>query len=196
MPKKQIDISKKKSPHTLKIKMWRILWSCVYNILFRYSPNPFHKYRIFILRIFGAKVSIKARISPQAIITMPWNLEMDDYATLGPYAIVYSTAPVKIGKQATVSQYACLCTATHDYEDANFTLYAEPITIENNAWVAADVFVGQGVTIGEGCVIGARSSIYKNSPAWTICVGNPAKPIKERKIIKDKSNEKNRLPNQ
>jgi putative colanic acid biosynthesis acetyltransferase WcaF len=192
----KIDISNKPSPHTLKIKIKRALWAITYSLLFKTSPNPFHKWRILLIRIFGGNISGKARISPKAIITMPWNLEMDDYATLGPYAICYSTAPIKIGKQATVSQYSYLCSGTHDYEDAHFTLYALPIVIDDNAWVAADVFVGPGVTIGEGSVIGSRSSVYKDIPKWKVCVGNPAKPVKDRIIKRDRKNEKNRLPNQ
>jgi putative colanic acid biosynthesis acetyltransferase WcaF len=168
----------------------------VYATLFKYTPNPTHKWRIFVLRLFGAKISSKARIAPKAVITMPWNLEMDDYATLGPYAICYSTALVKFGKQATVSQYSYLCSASHDFEDAHFTLYAKPITIEANAWVAADVYVGPGVTIGEGTVVGARSSVYKSLPKWKVCIGNPARPVKDRVINKDRSNEKVSLPNQ
>jgi putative colanic acid biosynthesis acetyltransferase WcaF len=192
---KQLDISNKPSPYSLKIKIKRVLWALVYNTLFKYSPNPVHRWRIFILRLFGAQISSKARISSKATITMPWNLQMEDYATLGPNAICYSPAIVKICKQATVSQYAYLCSATHDYEDAHFTLFALPITIEANAWVAADVYIGPGVTIGEGTVVGARSSVYKSLPTWKVCVGNPARPVKDRVINKDKSNEKNPLSN-
>ncbi len=127
---------------------------------------------------------------------MPWNLEMDDYATIGPHAIIYSTGKITIGRQATISQYSYLCTATHDYEDAHFTLYALPITIEPNAWVAADVFVGPGVTVAEGSVIAARSTVVKNTEPWKVYAGSPAVAKKDRIINKDRSNEDNRLPNQ
>ena len=113
---------------------------------------------------------------------------MDDYATLGPHAICYSTAPIHIGSQATVSQYSYLCSATHDYEDKNFTLYSLPITVGEQAWIAADVFVGPGVSIGEGTVVGARASVYKDLPPWKVCVGNPAKPVKDRVIKRDRRN--------
>lgn len=189
----ELDISHKPSPFSTMDKIKRVLWGIVYNTLFRFSPRPLHRWRVLILNCFGAAISYKARICPHAKISIPWNLVMDDYATLADDAIVYSTAIVKIGSQATVSQYSYLCTATHDYEDAYNILYAEPITIEANAWVAADVFIGPGVTIGEGTVVGARSSVYKNLPAWKVCVGTPAKPIKDRVIIKDRSNEKSTL---
>ena len=189
----QLDISNKPSPYSTKDKIKRVLWSVVYVTLFRLSPRPFHKWRIMLLNSFGAKISSKARICPHAHITMPWNLVMEDYATLADDAIVYSTATVTICRQSTVSQYSYLCTATHDYEDAYNILYALPITIKENAWIAADVYVGPGVTIGAGTVVGARSSVYKDLPAWKVCVGNPAKPVKDRKITKDRSDEKSTL---
>lgn len=188
-----LDISNKPSPFTLQNKIYRVLWSMTYTLLFKYTPNPLHKWRIFLLRLFGAKISSKARISPKASITFPKNLIMEDYATLGPYSIVYSTAQIKICKQATISQYSYLCSATHDYEDSHFTLFATPILIEDNAWVSADVFVGPGVTIAEGCVIGARSSIFKSTDKWKVYAGTPAKYIKDRVIKRDRSNEKNRI---
>ena len=56
-----------------------------------------------------------------------------------------------------------------------------PITIGTRAWVCADVFVGPGVSIGEGTVVGARSSVFRNLPAWCVAAGSPAKAIRERK---------------
>jgi len=58
----------------------------------------------------------------------------------------------------------------------------KPIAIEDQVWVAADVFVAPGVTIHQGAVVGARSSVFKDIPAWTVAVGNPAKPIRARVI--------------
>ena len=138
---------------------------------------------------------MKARVSSSAQITLPWNLTMEDYATLGPGAICYSTAPVYIGEMATVSQYSYLCTATHDYEDKHFTLDAEPIRIEAQAWVCADAMVGPGVIVGEGAVLGAKSCTFRDLEPWRVYAGTPAKFIKNRVIKRDRSNEKNTLSN-
>ena len=37
-----------------------------------------------------------------------------------------------------------------------------------------------GVTIGEGCTIGAGSLVTKSMPEWTICYGSPCKPIRPK----------------
>jgi putative colanic acid biosynthesis acetyltransferase WcaF len=49
-------------------------------------------------------------------------------------------------------------------------------------WVAADAFVGPGVTIGSRSVLGARSSAFGDLPADVVAVGNPAKVIKRREF--------------
>ena len=54
------------------------------------------------------------------------------------------------------------------------------ITIEDDVWIGANVIILSGVTIGEGSIIGAGSVVTKSQPKYSICVGNPCKPIKDR----------------
>jgi putative colanic acid biosynthesis acetyltransferase WcaF len=183
----EIDISHKPSPHSWRSKVGRVVWGAVYRLFFRYTPNPLRRWRAFVLRCMGAKVSPRARVAASAKITMPWNLTMEEYATLGPESICYCTAPVFIGKMATVSQYAYLCTASHDYEDKYFTLYAKPIRIEHMAWVCARAMVGPGVTVMEGAVLGGNSFAVKDLNPWTVYGGIPAIPIKPRIILRNGS---------
>ena len=58
--------------------------------------------------------------------------------------------------------------------------YAKPITIEDNCWLASNVVVCGGVTIGEGCVIGAGSVVTKDIPPYSLAVGNPCRVIRKR----------------
>ena len=176
----QVDISNKPSPHSHANRFRRLLWNCVYLTLFRPTLRPMLRWRCFLLRCFGAKISKRARVYPKARIWAPWNLIMDDYATLSDHVDCYCVAPVRIGAHTTVSQYCFLCTASHDHADKHFTLYSEPISIGPQCWIAADVFVGPGVTIGEGTVVGARSSVFTGLPPWTVCWGTPAKVIRCR----------------
>jgi putative colanic acid biosynthesis acetyltransferase WcaF len=60
-------------------------------------------------------------------------------------------------------------------------LITSPIVVGEHAWIAADVFVGPGVNIGDGAVVGARSTVLSNVAEWTVVAGNPARIIKERK---------------
>jgi putative colanic acid biosynthesis acetyltransferase WcaF len=89
---------------------------------------------------------------------------------------------IVLGERCVVSQGAHLCAGTHDYEAPNFQLVTAPITIGARAWVCTEAFVGPGVTVGEGAVIGARAVATKDMPAWTVCAGNPCRPLKPRVV--------------
>lgn len=171
------------SPHSTGHRLGRAAWGLVQATLFRWSPRPCFAWRRLLLSIFGARLDPKARVYPRVRIWAPWNLEMEAWATLADDVDCYCVDRVTIGRRATVSQYAYLCGATHDFERASRPLVPMPITIGPRAWVAADVFVGPGVTIGEGAVVGARSSVFSDLPAWKVCVGSPAKPIRDLEPI-------------
>ena len=81
-----------------------------------------------------------------------------------------------------VSQRSYLCTGSHDYTSPTFDIFAKKIVIGAEAWVATDVFVAPGVTIGHGAVVGARSSVFHDIPPAAIAVGTPAKVVGERKM--------------
>jgi putative colanic acid biosynthesis acetyltransferase WcaF len=110
---------------------------------------------------------------------------MAEHACIADDVDVYNVGGVELGAYSLVSQYTYLCGATHDREDVDFPLVPKPIVIHARAWVAADVYVAPGVTIGEGTVVGARSSVFGDLPAWQVCVGTPAKPVKARVLGPD-----------
>ncbi len=101
-------------------------------------------------------------------------------STIADDVEVYSVASIRIGARSTVSQFSHLCAATHDFEDPAFPLRPAPIEIGDDCWLAAEVFVGPGVTIGNGTVVGARASVFDDLPGWSLCVGTPAKPKRPR----------------
>jgi putative colanic acid biosynthesis acetyltransferase WcaF len=164
-------------------KILRVLWRCVWIFLFRPSPRLCHGWRRFLLRLFGAKVGRRSYIYPTVEVWAPWNLEMADGSCFSHYVDCYCVDKVSIGRNATVSQYSHLCTASHDYNKATLPLITAPIVIEENAWVTADVFIGPGVTVGVGAVVGARATVTRDVEAWTVVAGNPARPIGRRDCL-------------
>ncbi len=156
------------------------VWSIVRATLFRYSPKHCYFFRRFLLRLFGAKLASRVYIYPSVRIEYPWKLIMEDYTSVGREAWIYNLETVEVKKFATISQRAHLCGGTHDYRLKNFPLVRKPIVIGENCWIAAEVFIVPGVTIGKNAVIGARSVVTKDMPADMICAGNPCKPIKKR----------------
>jgi putative colanic acid biosynthesis acetyltransferase WcaF len=158
----------------------RAFWNATWFLLASWTPPPLHKWRRFLLRLFGAKIAPTAAIYGSARIWYPANFEAGDYARVGPRANIYSMAKIVLGGYVIISQGAHLCAGSHDIEDPHFQLVAKPITIGSNAWVAAESFVGPGVMIGEGAVLGARGCAFRNLDPWTVYVGNPARSIKTR----------------
>ena len=165
---------------SLKNRIMRLLWNFTCLLLFRPSLWFMNGWRSGLLRLFGAKIGRGCTVKATVKIWAPWNLEMEDLACLADNVTVYSMAMIKLGKKSIVSQGAHLCAGTHDFESQNFQLYSKPITIGADAWVCAEAFVGPGVTVGEGAVLGARGVAMKDLPAWTVCAGNPCKPIRAR----------------
>ncbi|MEX0323070.1 MAG: putative colanic acid biosynthesis acetyltransferase [Puniceicoccaceae bacterium] len=164
-------------------RMKRVVWAVVYWTLFRISPAPMHAWRAFLLRSFGARIGSRTHIYPGVKIWAPWNLEIADEAGVANGVILYSQGKITIGKRAVISQGSHLCAGTHDFNKLGFPLVTEPITVGDNVWLAAEVFVHPGVTIGEGCVVGARSVAVNDLPEWTICSGFPATVLKQRERI-------------
>lgn len=167
----------------LRNRVYRILWGVVWVIFFYPSPKPFHRWRAFLLRVFGAKVGKGVHVYPGARIWAPCNLELADECGIANGVTLYSQGKIFIGKRAVISQGAHLVTGTHDYTKYEFPLIIKPIHIGAHAWVAAEVFIHPGITIGDGCIIGARSVVTMNMPGWKICAGHPCGAIKERIII-------------
>lgn len=180
------DINKFKVPNYFRGKRIFIvqLWWLVELFLFRPSPQFLYCWRNFLLRVFGAKIGEKVLIRPTVRTTYPWKLSIGDYTWIGDDVVLYSLGEINIGSNVVVSQKSYLCTGSHDYQKPTFDIYAQPITIEDEVWVASDVFLSPGVTIGKGAVVGVRSTVLHDLPAGMICFGNPAKPVKPR-IMKD-----------
>ncbi|MCB1658236.1 MAG: putative colanic acid biosynthesis acetyltransferase [Pseudomonadales bacterium] len=158
------------------------LWWLVQATLFAASPQFLYGWRRFLLRLFGANIGKGVIIRPTARITYPWKLTIGDYAWIGDNVELYTLGDITIGNHAVVSQRSYLCTGSHDYKSTTFDIYAKPIIVEDEAWIATDVFVAPGVTIGSGAVIGARSTVLESMPQGMICAGYPAKPIKPRNM--------------
>jgi putative colanic acid biosynthesis acetyltransferase WcaF len=176
-----IAANRSSSKYSSREMVRRLFWM-VGQLAFRFSPRPCFGWRRWVLRCFGARVGREVHIYNTACIYFPWNLAIGDWSAIGEGAFIYNLGPVTVGQQVTISQRAHLCAGSHDYTDATMPLLKLPITIGDQAWVCADAFVGPGVTIGEGAVVGARAVAVKAVEPWTVVAGNPARVIKQREL--------------
>jgi putative colanic acid biosynthesis acetyltransferase WcaF len=163
-------------------KIKRKIWLLTSYVLFKpFGARFFNWWRIFILRCYGAKISSHSVVYSSVSILAPWNLEIGQHSVIGSNVRLH-IGKVKIGNKVTISQNSYLCTGSHEISSINLPYFSKPIIVENFAWVAAEAFIGPGVTIGEGAVVGARAAVFKDVEPWTVVGGNPAKFIKKREI--------------
>jgi len=163
-------------------RLKRALWGVVWFMFFRSSPRPLHAWRRLILRMFGAKLGKHVNVYPNVKIWAPWSLTIGSFVGIADGVNLYNMAPISIDDHCVVSQGAHLCAGSHDIDSKNFQLIAKPIKLEKNVWVCAEAFIGPGVTVAEGCVLGARAVLVKNiAEQWSVWAGNPAVMKRMRK---------------
>jgi len=158
----------------------RLAWHCMQVPFWNGMPKRMSFLRVALLRLFGATIGKRCLVCAGVRVWEPWNLVMGDYSVLGTGAEIYNLAQITIGSNAVVSQESFLCTSSHDYSDPALRLFSLPITIHDGVWIAARVFIGPGVSIARGAVIGAGAVVVRDMPSMTVCAGNPCRPIKPR----------------
>lgn len=156
------------------------LWWLVQDTIFRWSPQFLYGWRRFLLRLFGAKVGKNVLVRPTTRVTYPWKVSIGENSWIGDDVVLYTLGEIEIGNNTVISQKAYLCTGSHNYKSITFDIFAKPIKIGDEVWVAADVFVAPGVQIGDGCIVGARSTVFNDLPPGKICYGNPARSVRDR----------------
>lgn len=167
----------------LKNRIARVTWYVVYILFFRpFKTRIFNFWRVFILRLFGAKIGNHCYVSSSVRIWAPWNLEMSSFSMLASRVYCYNPAKITIDSETVISEGVLLCTASHDITSVKHTLIVRPIIIKDQVWIAVDAFIMMGVTIGQGAVVGARAAVFNDVEPWSVVGGNPAKFIKKREI--------------
>lgn len=181
MENNKLDLSTYSHSFSLKNKISRVVWNLGSLILFKpFASRLFKKWRVFVLKCFGAKIEWSSHVYASVKIWAPWNLEIGKNSSLGPKVDCYNQGRISIGANTIISQKVYLCASTHDYDKKDFPLLLKPITIGSSVWIAADAFVGPGVSVEDNAVIAARSVVIKNIDKNTVVGGNPAQLIKIR----------------
>lgn len=162
----------------IKQKVWLFLSFFIFK---PFSGRLFNRYRILILRVFGAKIGKGSIIYSSVYIPAPWNLITGKLCCLGPNSKLHIDKTI-LGDKVTISQGAYLCSGSHNINYKNKPFISAPIQIESYAWIAAEAFVGPGITIGEGAVVGARAAVFKDVDSWVVVGGNPARYLKKREV--------------
>ena len=163
-------------------RLFRLVWMTAWVLLARFTPPPLHGWRRLVLRAFGAKVGKGARVHASVSVWLPANLELGDQALIGPGVRLYNQGRISIGARSVISQRAHICASTHDVRDPLFQLVVRPVCIGAQCWVAAEAFVGPGVTMGDRSVLGARGALFSDAEPDAVYAGNPAAFVKPRNL--------------
>lgn len=174
----QYDSGKYRPGSKLKI----LLWYCI-NVFFFLNPLIFFSpLKVWLLRVFGAKVGLGVVIKPQVSIKYPWFLSIGDHAWIGEKVWIDNLAQVDISANVCISQGAMLLTGNHDYTSAYFDLMVSPIILEEGVWIGAQAVVCPGVTCGSHSILTVGSVATRNMDDYFIYQGIPAIKIRARKI--------------
>jgi len=160
----------------------RILWYYLNALIFKTYLLPFNGLKVFILRLFGAKVGKNITIKPGVNIKYPWHLTIGDQVWIGENVWIDSLVPVLIGNNVCISQGAILLTGSHNYKKTTFDLITGSIVLEDGVWVGAGAIINGGISAGTHSVLTSGSVANKNLEAYFIYQGNPAVKIRQRVI--------------
>lgn len=156
----------KNTPGSFVDKLKECIWRIVETFLFRLSLKFMSKWRVILLRIFGAKIGKGCYISNRAIFVRPWNLVMGNYCSIDDYAFIKCDIKVMMGDFVSIANYVKIIPSGHDIRKRNFEILpSSPLIIHNGVFVGADSMIGGSNTeIGEMAVIGARQYIDSSIP--------------------------------
>ena len=112
-------------------------------------------------------------------------IEIGENTFIGPYTCIGGPGHVKIGKHCLIAAQTGIIANNHNFADPvqkirDQGVTQEGIVIEDDCWLGFGVKVLDGVTIGQGSVIGAGAVVTKDIPPYSIAVGVPAKAIANR----------------
>lgn len=155
-------------------------WWLVQGVFFATSPQFMYGYRVWMLRLFGAKIGKGVIIRPSVKVTYPWKLKIGDYSWIGDDVTLYNLGHICIGSNVVISQKSYLCTGSHDYSVDSFDIFTRDVVVQDEVWIASDVFIHPGVVVGEGCVVAARSTVVSDLRGGYIYSGNPAIKVRDR----------------
>lgn len=161
-------------------RLLRVLWALAWVLLCRFTPPALHAWRRLILRLFGARIGRGARVHASVAVWLPANLELGANCLIGPRVRLYNQGRISIGTGTIVSQGAHICASSHDLRDPHFQLILRPVRIGDGCWVAAEAFVGPGVTMQDGSVLAARGALFDDAAPGLVYRGNPAAAIRPR----------------
>jgi putative colanic acid biosynthesis acetyltransferase WcaF len=160
----------------------RCLWFCTQALFFG-SWLPGSSWRVFLLRLFGAKMGKCVVIKPGVKVKYPWRPKVGNYSWLGENVWIDNLGDVEIGANCCLSQGSMLLCGNHNYKKKSFDLMVGNIVLADGVWIGARALVCPGVEAASHSILTAQSTATQNMEAWGTYSGNPAVKVREREIL-------------
>jgi putative colanic acid biosynthesis acetyltransferase WcaF len=161
----------------------RFIWHYVNLLFFKSGVFPFYGIKVFLLKLFGAKMGKNILIKPHVNIKYPWFLTLGNNIWIGENVWLDNLGEITIGNNVCISQGALLISGNHDYTVTSFDLIVKPIVLEDGVWICAKAIICGGTICKSHSVITAGSVVSSQTEVYGIYTGNPAVKIKTRVIV-------------
>jgi len=159
----------------LKKTIWYFL-----NALFFNSFFPINAIKIFLLKLFGAKIGKGVIIKPFVSVKYPWKLTVGNHVWIGEKVWIDNLDSVIIENNVCISQGALLLCGNHNYKKSSFDLMIGKIILKEGSWIGAKAIVTGNVIVEENAILQVASVASTNLDKNGIYRGNPALKIKNR----------------
>jgi len=164
-------------------KLKQVCWYFANIFFFKNSLNVSSGLKVFLLKLFGAKIGEGVVIKPSVNIKFPWKLQIGDHSWIGEEVWIDNLSEVLIGANVTLSQGVLILTGSHDHTKQTFDFISRPVVLQDGTWIGARAMVYGGVTCHSHSILGMNAVAEASLNAYTIYKGNPAVPVLKRIIL-------------
>jgi acetyltransferase-like isoleucine patch superfamily enzyme len=128
----------------------------------------------------GSHVATRSQQTRPALATGPYGLlVIGDHSFVNQGAVVHAALSVTIGRRVLIGDYAVVSDTDFHEVDPGMGVRTAPVVIGDDVWLARNVIVLPGATIGEGTVVAAGSVVRGELPPWVVAAGSPARPVRD-----------------
>jgi len=152
--------------------------------------------RKMLKKLFGNKIIIyklasvgkKVEIDRSVYFAYPERIKIGNYVHIEGRVFCEGKGGIDIDDYVIIAPEVVMLSSMHRFKGAQMLPYDEvdllkPITIERCVWIGMRAMILPGVTLGEGCIVGAAAVVTKSFPPGSILAGNPAVAVGQRDMI-------------
>lgn len=157
-------------------------------------------------KLRGARVGAGSYVSPRAtlrehnriviggrtlvgrhveLIPQHGSIQIGNDCSVNNFVIMYGAGGITIHDECRIATGVVIVAFNHNFTDAQQPIHSQPVSaqgvlVESDVWIGARAILLDGVTVGQGSVIGAGSVVTRDVPEYCVVAGNPARFLRRR----------------